>query len=633
MTVEKLKMHSPDLTERNIERIAELFPTVVAETLDADRNPVRAIDFDALRQELSDHIVEGPQERYQLDWPGKRAAAFAANAPIAKTLRPLREESVDFDTTKNLFIEGDNLEVLKLLQESYLGKIKLIYIDPPYNTGNDFVYEDDFSESTAEYLARSGQTTKAGARLKTNPDSNGRFHSRWLSMMYPRLRLARNLLVEDGLLFISIDDSEVHNLRHLCGEVFGAENFVGQLVWKSRVSEDTRSKTGLSTDHEYILVFRRSEQSILRGVEKDIQKFSNPDGDVRGPWRSADLTGLATISRRPNLHYDLVDPATGTIYPAPYKGWRFEPAAMDAKIAEGRILWPSDANGRPRHKLFLEEMKSPFKSASSVLTAWSTATGTREVNDLLGGGVFDFPKPSELIRFLIEQGSAMDREDIVLDFFAGSSTTAHAVLRANALDGGMRRFIMIQLPEVVSADTPAAGEGYKTLAEVSRERIRRASMKAREDAALAGGGLDIGFRTLRLDTIGVADVSASADALGQGELVRMIDSVKPDRTDEDLLFQVLLGCGLDLGLPIRREVSERERERERAAPPTYFRVADDALIACFSEEVSADVVTEIAKLKPLRAVFRDSAFRSDADRINAEQLFRELSPGTEVKTI
>ncbi|CAM3282906.1 DNA methylase N-4/N-6 domain-containing protein [Williamsia muralis] len=622
--MEKLRMTSPDLTDTNIDKLAELFPGVVTESLDADGNPKKAIDFDLLRQELSDHVVEGPQERYQLDWPGKRAAAFAANAPIAKTLRPVREESVDFDTTKNLFIEGDNLDALKLLQESYLGKVKLIYIDPPYNTGNDFVYADDFAESTQEYLARTGQSDGSGAKLVANPESNGRFHSDWLSMMYPRLKLARNLLSDDGLVFVSIDDAEAPNLRRLCDEVLGTENFVGQLVWKSRVSEDTRSKTGLSTDHEYIVAYRRSETGRFVGVGKDMGKFSNPDNDARGPWRSADLTGLATADRRPNLHYDIVNPGTGQVYPPPHKGWRYEPSTMATKIAEGRILWPSDPSGRPRHKLFVKEMSSPFKSATSVLQQWSTANGTREVNEILGGGIFDFPKPTELIKFLIGQASSDSKDDLILDFFAGSSTTAHAVMSANAEDGGTRRFILVQLDERVDEDSAAAKSGYTNIAEISRERIRRAGPAVTRRAGLASENLDFGFRTLKVDTTNMADVLRSPDETDQLALSNLEGSVKPDRSGEDLLFQVMLDWGLELTMAIAIEQLDGQK---------VFVVEDGALIACFDSKVNPELVRTIAKREPLRAVFRDSSFASDEARINAEQVFRELSPATDVKAI
>lgn len=617
-------MHSPDLTERNIDKISELFPTVLTEGVDDEGNPARAIDFDLLRQELSDHLVEGPQERYQLDWPGKREALFAANAPIAKTLRPIREESVNFDTTQNLFIEGDNLDALKLLQESYLGEVKLIYIDPPYNTGNDFVYNDDFAQSNAEYLAKSGQVDDDGNRLIANSESNGRFHSDWLSMMYPRLKLARNLLAQNGLVFISIDDQEAANLKRMCDEVFGTDNFVGQLVWKSRVSEDTRAKTGLSNDHEYIICYRRSASGRLRGVEKDLGKFNNPDGDSRGPWRSADLTGLATIERRPNLHFDLVNPGTSDVYPAPRKGWRFERKTMAKKIEEGRILWPKERDGRPRHKLFVNEMDSPFKSATSVIQDWSTATGTRELNELLGESVFDFPKPAKLIQFLVEQASTGQPGDLVLDFFAGSASTAHAVMAANAADGSSRRFIMAQLDEAVDPKSEAAKAGFATIADLSKERIRRAAAKVASDAGLKIEGVDFGFRVLKVDTTNLTDVLRTPDTLGQGELDLFADSVKPGRTGEDLLFQVMLDWGLELTMPIAVEAIDGS---------DVFVVEEGALIACFAENVNAAVVRGIANRAPLRAVFRDSGFATDADRINAEQVFAEISPATDVKAI
>jgi len=622
--MDKLRMTSPDLTVSNIDSIAELFPSVVTESIDADGTPVMAIDFDLLRQELSGHLVEGPQERYQLDWPGKRAAAFAANAPIAKTLRPLRGESVEFDATENLFIEGDNLEALKLLQESYLGKVKVIYIDPPYNTGNDFVYEDDYASDAEAYLAKSGQTDDAGVRLVANPESNGRFHSDWLSMMYPRLKLARNLLSDDGLVFISVDDSEAGNLKRMCDEVFGAQNFVGQLVWKSRVSEDTRSVTGLSNDHEYVLSYRRTEAGRLRGVEKDLGKFSNPDNDPRGPWRSADITGLATRDRRPNLHYDLVDPSTGRVYPPPHKGWRYERTTMATKIEEGRVLWPSDPAGRPRHKLFVNEMASPFKSATSVLQSWSTGSGTREVNELLGGGVFDFPKPTGLIKFLIDQSSTDESGDVVMDFFAGSSSTAHAVMLQNAIDGKARRFIMIQIDERPGEKSAAANAGFESIAEISRERIRRAGVKVLEDAGMQADALDVGFRTLKVDTTNMADVLRTPDETEQGALEGLEDSVKPGRTGEDLLFQVLLDWGLELTMPIGIEVLEGYE---------VYTVEDDALIACFDGDIRVELVRAIANRQPVRVVFRDSGFDSDDARINAEQIFKELSPATDVKAI
>jgi adenine-specific DNA-methyltransferase len=569
--MEKLKMHSVNLTEENIDRIAELFPNVVTESLDANGRPTRAIDFDALRQELSDHIVEGPQERYQLDWPGKRAAAFAANAPIAKTLRPMREESVDFDTTKNLFIEGDNLDALKLLQESYLGKVKLIYIDPPYNTGNDFVYRDDFAESTAEYLERSRQRSDSGERLVANTEANGRFHSDWLSMMYPRLKLARNLLRPDGAIVASIDDGEVATLRLLMDEIYGAVNYVGTFVWKSRQNVDSRNKSNLSSDHEYVVVYARDASNFtLLGRDIDQSKYSNPDNDPRGPWMSNNILGLADAKRRPNLHYELVDPATGRSFSPPAdSGWRYSRDTMASKIGEGRILFPSNEAGRPREKLFMSELQTLRTGVSSVLGAGAgfTLNGTREVRRILGGRFFDFPKPLSLVRDLLAQVVADDPTALVLDFFAGSSTTAHAVMAANTEDGSNRRFVMVQAPERLESTSEAVSAGYSTIADVSRQRVREAGKALAARSELAN--VDTGFRGLRVESTNMVEVNTSADVLNQGDLLRLIDIVKPDRTDEDLLFQVLLDWGLDLSLPIQRVVP-RERERERQRPLAHY---------------------------------------------------------------
>lgn len=631
-------MHSPDLTQRNIDAIAELLPTVVTETVDADGNPVRAINFDALRQELSDHVVEGPQERYQLDWPGKRAAAFAANAPIAKTLRPVREESVDFDTTKNLFIEGDNLDVLKLLQESYLGKVKLIYIDPPYNTGNDFVYSDDFADSTSTYLKRSGQRSDTGERLVANTEANGRFHSDWLSMMYPRLKLAKNLLAPEGLMFISADDSEASALVQIAGEVFGRNNVIATIAWEKRYTRSNNANSFYSVKDTLVLCRRSEAAGRIKELRGDAAAgiYSNPDDDPRGPWTSASYVNPATRAARPNLVYAINRPEDGAEIEHPTHAWKFQRSENERHAAEGRLWWGRDGLAQyPRLKVFLSEMDDgmvPIDLWTHEL-AGTTDEGGNEVKALFEGkAVFDFPKPTKLIRKLlgifVPPLDEWSKEMIVLDFFAGSSSTAHAVLAQNTADGGSRRFIMVQLAEETPSASIARAEGFFDIAQLSRERIRRAVAAIEGGVAEVGDDpaavRDFGFRTLRVDTTNMANVAAPADEVGQGELLGMIDSVKPDRTNEDLLFQVLLDWGLDLSLPIERTAS---RERE------YFRVADDALIACFSEEVSADVVTEIANLQPLRAVFRDSAFKSDAERINAEQLFRELSPGTDVKTL
>ena len=630
--MDKLKMHSPDLSQDNIAKIRDLFPGCVTEARDEATGAVRlAVDFDQLRQELSDYLVDGGAERYLLNWPGKKEALIISNASIGKTLRPAESESVDFGSTRNIFVEGDNADALKLLLETYLGSVKFIYIDPPYNTGNDFVYDDRFAQGSQRYLEDSLQRDLEGNRLVANPTANGRFHSDWLSMIYPRLRLAKNLLCEDGVIAISIDDEEVNNLRNVCDEVFGRENFVAQFIWKSRVSEDTRATTGVSTDHEYIVCYARTDSARFRGTEKDVDKFSNPDNDSRGPWRSADLTGLATREARPNLHYDLIDPKTGINYGCPPKGWRYEPSTMKQKIEEGRIIFPSSADGRPRHKLFLKEMKSLFKNISTVLSGFSTADGTREVNSLMGGVAFTFPKPSALIKLFLEQ--LTEENDIVMDFFAGSGTTADAVFQQCSADGKSRKFILIQLPEELDRENPAQGAAAelcdklgvaRNIAELSKERIRRAGKKILEGVCHPDWNRDVGFRVLKVDTSNMKDVYYRPDELKQSDLLDMVDNVKEDRTSEDLLFQVLVDWGVDLTLPIRRETLQGK---------TVFFVDDSALVACFDRGVTEELVKEVAKREPLRVVFRDNGFVSDAVKINVEQIFRQLSPSTDVKAI
>ncbi|MBP8884835.1 MAG: site-specific DNA-methyltransferase [Pseudomonas sp.] len=630
--MDKLKMHSPDLSQDNIAKIRELFPGCVTEARDDKTGKLRlAVDFDQLRQELSDQIVEGPQERYRLDWPGKREALIVSNTPIGKTLRPAESESVDFSKTRNLLIEGDNADALKLLQENYLGKIKLIYIDPPYNTGSDFIYEDRFAQGAQRYLEESLQKDSEGNRLVSNTTANGQFHSDWLSMLYPRIRLAKKLLSDDGVIVISIDDGEVSNLRIVCDEVFGRDNFIAQFAWKSRVSEDTRATTGVSTDHEYLVCYSRGDSARFRGTEKDFDKFSNPDNDPRGPWRSADLTGLATRDARPNLHYDLVDPETGINYGCPPKGWRYEPKTMSLKIQEGRIIFPENAEGRPRHKLFLNEMKSLFKNISSVLSGFSTADGTRELNSLMGGVAFTFPKPTALIQLFIEQ--LTECGDVVVDFFAGSGTTADAVFKQCAADGHSRSFILVQLPEQLDRENSVQGTAAKlcdtlgvprNIAELTKERIRRAGKNVLEGNCHPDWNRDVGFRVLKVDTSNMKDVYYRPDQLSQADLFESVDNVKPDRTPEDLLFQVLIDWGVDLSLPIRRET---------LLGKTVFFVDGNALVACFEQGISEELVKELAKAEPLRVVFRDNGFASDALKINVEQIFRQLSPSTEIRTL
>ena len=620
--MDKRIMHSPDLVARNIERIAELFPTVVTETRDEDGNVTTAIDFDLLRQELSDHIVEGPQERYRLDWPGKRAAAFAANAPIAKTLRPVREESVDFDTTKNIFIEGDNLDALKLLQESYLGKVKLIYIDPPYNTGNDFIYKDDFSETVEEYLVRSGQRADGQGRLVANTESAGRFHSSWLSMIYPRLKLARSFLSDEGVIFVSIDDNEVAQLRRVMDELYGEDNFVAQVVWQKRTSPEARKRLGAG--HEYVIVYARDARNLENALQslplddKDRESFGNPDNDPRGPWVSSDFTAPGY---RPNQMYEIVTPSGLKVAPPPGRCWMNLEDEYRKQFEQGRFWFGSDGKGVPRRKTYLYE-----REGKSAWTWWphvevgSTQEGTREVRSLVGDqgfAGFDFPKPVRLVQRIVQLATRADRGDLVMDFFAGSGTTAHAVMAQNALDGGNREFLLVQLAENLGSRAGEASLG--TIAGFSRRRVISAAEKVFELSAVVPG-----FRLFRVDESGVENVFRVPNEISQLSLQGLRGSIKPDRTAEDLLFQVILDWGLELSLPISRdEVDGRE----------VHDVDDGALIACFAEAVTPAVVRAIAERGPLRAVFRDDAFASDAARINAEQIFRELSPGTEVRTI
>lgn len=631
--MEKLKLHSKNITSDNIDKIADLFPNCITESEVGENGATelrRSIDFDLLKQELSTTIVDGQKERYQLNWPGKRKALLNANAPIAKTLRPCREESVDFDSTENLFIEGDNLDALKLLQETYLAKVKMIYIDPPYNTGNDFIYNDDFAESADEYLLKSEQKDEEGNRLVANTDSNGRFHSDWLSMMYSRLKLARNLLTDDGVIFISIDDNEQASLKRLCDEVFGEDNHFGSFQWRRRQRADNRNQSRVSPDHEFIISYSKSNSSFLKGTMINVDKYKNPDNDPRGPWASIDLSGLATATQRPNLHYDIVDPKKGFIYPPnPNRGWSKSKDNVLGMIEEGRILFPKSPSGRPREKKFLKDLQSTVTGYSTCLDSTIvgfTTNGTREVTELFGGKFFDFPKPINLIREFIDQIS--EKNDIILDFFAGSATTANAIMKLNAEDGGNRKFIMVQLPEECDKKSEAFKVGYETIAEISKERIRRAGNKIKQDNSEKEGieKLDTGFRVLKIDSSNMQDVYYKPDEITQSTLFDTQDNIKPDRTEEDLLFQVLLDWGVDLSLKIVREEIEGEN--------VYF-VDENALAACFVTDgkITNEICKIIAERKPLRAVFRDNGFANDDVKTNVAQIFKQLSPNTDIKVL
>ena len=623
ITANDPETRSADVIAENLEHLKALFPEAFTEG---------KVDFAVLKQLLGGEVDER-EEKYGLNWHGKRRARQLALTPSTGTLRPCPEESVDWDTTQNLMIEGDNLEVLKLLQKSYAGKVKLIYIDPPYNTGKDFVYPDDFRDSIRNYLELTGQIDNEGRKASSNTESSGRFHTDWLNMMYPRLKAARSLLAEDGVIAISVDDVEVSNLRRLCDDIFGDENFIAQLVWKSRVSEDTRAVNGVSTDHEYIVCYSRHEGTSFRGAEKDIEKFSNPDTDPRGPWRSADLTGLATKDARPNLHYNLSDPETGIDYGCPQKGWRFEPVTMDQKIREGRILFPKTPNGRPRHKLFLNEMKSLFKNLSSVLDGFSTADGTRELNQLMGGVAFTFPKPTALVRLLTEQITT--EKDTVVDFFAGSGSTGHAVMQQNAIDQQNRRYILVQLPESLDRGDKAQGASAEmcdklgkplNIGELTKERLRRSGDEIRNENPMYAG--DLGFRVFKLDTSNIRAWEPDRENLDQ-TLLDSIDHIKPDRSQDDILYELLLKLGLDLCVPI---------EIRTIAGKSVRSIGAGTLIACLDEKITQAEVESLAlgiagwheELAPdgdTTVLFRDSAFEDDVAKTNLAAILEQHGLG------
>ncbi|MGL6349133.1 MAG: site-specific DNA-methyltransferase [Aeromonas sp.] len=633
--MEKLKMHSPNLVAQNIEQLAALFPNCVTESQGKDGELKRAIDFDLLKQELSTHIVDGPQERYQLNWPGKREALLTANAPIAKTLRPCREDSVDFDTTKNLFIEGDNLDALKLLQEYYLGKVKMIYIDPPYNTGNDFVYEDNFSEDSASYFERSNQKDDAGRRLNANTESNGRFHSDWLSMIFSRLKLARNLLRDDGVIFISIDDNEQSNLKRMCDEIFGEDNFISTIVWEKRYSPQNAVKW-FSESHDFLVVYAKNKlkwyPNLLERSDEMNARYKNPDNDPRGVWKPVDSTAQGGHGTKSQF-YELTAP-NGKQHTLPNgRCWLYTEPVLKKMIADNRVWFGADGNNVPAIKRFLTEVKQ----GTACQTIWKysdvghSQDAKKEVKDLFPEcAVFDTPKPTRLIKRILQV--ATDKNDIALDFFSGSATTADAVMQINAEDGGNRQFILVQLPEPCGEKSEAAKAGYRTIAEISKERIRRAGKKILNGECHQGWRRDIGARVLKIDTSSMTDVYYNPDAIIQDDLFAQVDNIKADRTEEDLLFQVMLDWGVDLMAPILRQTIDGKT--------VFFVDADTehkhgALVACFDKTGGIDdaFIRQLATFSPLRLVFRDAGFASDAVKINAEQLLKQLSPLTEVKAI
>ena len=641
--MDKFKMHTPNKADENFKKLAAMFPNAVTETINENGEVVRAIDKDVLMQEISCTVVDGKEERYQFTWPDKKKSVLLANAPINKTLRPCREESVDFDTTENLYIEGDNLEVLKLLQETYLGKIKMIYIDPPYNTGNDFVYEDDFAQSAEEYLANSGQFDEDGSRMVQNTESNGRFHTDWLNMIYSRLRLAKDLLATNGVIFVSLDDNESANLKKICDEVFGAVNFIGQITVVG--NPRGRDYGGVARMHDYLFVYKKSPEAVINLIEDSENNFKMFDS--LGGFELRELRNRNikfNKENRPNLYYPFyINPTTEDehglheISLEPKDGWielyPLESQGVNTVWRWGKQKSQENLNVNIKAKpmrngsyMIVEKYREGRMMARSVWWDKDTNTekGTLLVKELMEGKVFDYPKPVEMLMKTIEMGTDSDEGAYVLDFFSGSGTTAHAVMQLNAKDGGNRKFIMVQLPEETDEKSEAYKAGYKTICEIGKERIRRAGKKIKEEAGLTAQGLDIGFRVLKCDTSNMKDVYYSPTDFDMNLLDMMADNIKEDRTSEDLLFQVMLDLGVTLSSKI---------EQKTIAGKKVFYVEGNYLIAYFDDDVTEEVITEIAKQEPYYFVMRDSSMANDSVATNFEQIFATYSPGTVRKVL
>lgn len=649
--MDKLKMSTPDLTDKNIEQIGALFPNVITETRDENGAVKKAVDFDLLRQMLSKNLVEDDNERYRLDWPGKKASLLKANTPITKTLRPCLKESSGKDgnpgkfDSENLYIEGDNFEVLKILQESYLGKIKMIYIDPPYNTGNDFIYKDNFAKSKDEYEEELGTTDEEGGKLFRNTDSNGRYHSDWLSMMYERLVVARDLLKDDGVIFISIDDNEVHNLRKICDEVFGEENFVANFLWKKKGTTSNVEGAQVSSLVDSTLCFKKSENAVIkpRIKEKEMRNYPHKDND--GFYRTTVIEKKDSGAyKRDTMKFEIIghSPRVG-------KRWQIGEDTARELEKKDRFIWDGE---KIVLKIYDFEDKDTTSARPNLLfDHGSTDSAASLIKELFEGKeeLFDNPKPIELLKDLIIIST--NPSDIILDFFSGSSTTAHAVMQLNSEDGGNRKFIMVQLPEPCDENSEAFKAGYKTIPEIGKERIRRAGKKILEEATTKNTkgtkkdeennifdndtlsdvssvswlkNLDIGFRVYKTDSTNMKDVFYHPSELKQDQLDLLESNIKEDRTPEDLLTQVILDLGLELTLPI---------ETKQILGNTVFIVQTNALVACFDKDIDFSIVDTISDLKPLKVVFKDASFKDDKDRINVEERFKRLSPETKVTVI
>ena len=606
MKTDKLDLSSPDLVNQNIEKIAALFPNCVTETAEG-----KAIDFDLLKQELNYEVVEGAKERYRLEWPGKKEAIVTANLPTTKTLRPVREDSVDFDTTENMYIEGDNLEVLKILQESYLGKIKMIYIDPPYNTGKDFVYKDNFTQDSTEFKKETDQTDEYGNRLVANPETAGRYHSDWLSMMYPRLKLARNLLTDDGVIFISIDDNEVHNLRKIGDEIFGESNFVIEIAW--RKSDNQANIGNIARVKEYIICFAKNISNLnfdrLPLSEKAKKEYRYSDD--KGYFRRAIL-----LDKTRGRHFFDVETKSGNILNGP---WMIKEDEFKKLDKENGIYWTSGGEEQPYGKIYLHESKGQIPNDFWGIEFGTNQRGSKDVENLFDKRVFDFPKSTKMLSNIVKIGS--NTNDIVLDFFSGSASSAQAILQQNTEDGGNRKFIMAQLPEATDEKSEAYKAGYKNICEIGKERIRRAATKIKEETK---ADIDYGFKVFKVASSNMQDVYYKPQDYNQGQLDVFADNIKEDRTSEDLLTQILLDWGLPLTL---------KTETLTIQGKEVFKVDTNYLMACFANGVDEAFAKEIATYQPLRIVFKDSGFKNDTAKENVKQLLKQLSPNTEMKVI
>ena len=633
----RLRMQTENKADTNYRKLAELFPNAVTETIDENGNVVRAIDKDVLMQEISCKVVEGNEERYQFTWPDKKKTMLLANAPINKTLRPVQNDeiiptgadnhgkpycssgSVDFKNTENIYIEGDNLEVLKLLQETYLGKIKMIYIDPPYNTGSDLIYEDSFKQSVDEYLENSGQFDAEGNRLLRNVDSNGRFHTDWLNMIYPRLKIAKDLLTDDGVIFISIDDNEQENLKKCCDEIFGAQNFIAQLIWERAFSPKNDARF-ISNSHDYVLMYVKNIMEFTIGrlprTEEANSRYSNPDNDPRGVWMSSDIS-VKTYNAE--CDYPITTPSGRVVEPPAGRCWSLSKKAFLERLQDNRIWFGPDGNGVPRIKRFLTDLKHQGMAPTSIMffkDVGHSQEGAQEVSKLMDGGFFSGPKPQRLMKRLLTL-SNLKSDSIVLDFFSGSASTAHAVMQLNAEDDGHRKFIMVQLPETTGEKSEAYKAGYQNICEIGKERIRCAAKKIAEEHPDAK--FDGGFRVLKCDSSNMKDVYYNPDQYEPSLFSKLEDNIKEDRTPEDLLFQVML----DLGVLLSGKIEETT-----IAGKKVFNVEDNYLIACFDEDITEETITAIAKQKPYYFVMRDSSMANDSVATNFEQIFAAYSPDT-----